>query len=115
MSDDVIRPGDWVQTPEAKNVFLDRRLAKVVAVDDGVAMVQITGLTELHPMPAHQLRKITWATPYEPPVRTVADKGDAGPFCTCGEPVNRIGQACRTCRRQEFLAEWNARDLAYFP
>lgn len=102
MADDEIRVDDWVQLPPSVSVALDRRLGKVIEIRDQLDMVvvRVARVGDVF-LPANELRKITWATPYEPPVRPEA--GDEGPFCPCGEPVGIWGAACRVCRSEELL------------
>lgn len=108
--DVVIRVGDWVQLPQMPNdLILSYRLAKVIDIEHGdVALVSIAAAGE-HRIAIERLKKITWATPYEPPIpNPLGPGGEGGPFCRCGEPVGVPGAACRTHRLEEFVTEWYA-------
>lgn len=99
--DRLLRVGDWVQFPElADRPSISRRFAEVVDVDGGWVLVKIRG--GHHLVPADMLTKVTWRTHAYHHLNDPAptDRGDAGPFCRCGEPVLTQGQACRWCLQQ---------------
>jgi hypothetical protein len=107
MSDEIIRTGDWVQLPAMPNPHASYRLGKVIEVNGVFCLVSIAKFGEVT-IAAVELKKITWATPYEPaPAPSLTQAGGDGPFCPCGEPVGLPGAACRVCRREEFETEWS--------